>query len=197
MSNIDNFIEPLIEQFIMKNDLVNIIINADDTSVSDNIKSKVYYYDNNFDKVYETINKVVEDSDMLYKQNDYNKSVFNKKYNIIIFGMSSFLDKILLDNKNKIGEIFKKAKNIGVFDFIIVDPVSKIKPYEFEAWYKEGNDKNYGIWLGSGIRDQFSINIATKIEELSLADVPYNFCFVIKNGRPQYVKYVEKTDNKE
>ncbi len=197
LSGIDRFIEPLISQFITKTDLINVVINADDTSINDLLKNKVNYYDNNYDGVFEALNKVVEDSDNLYKQHNYNKNIFTKRYNIIIFGMNSFLDKISDDTKKKIEDFFKKSNNPGIFNFIIVDSVDKIKGYEYESWFKEGNNKNDGIWIGSGIRDQFSINISIKTPELSLTDVPYNFCYVVKNGRPQYVKYVEKINNEE
>ena len=57
---------------------------------------------------------------------------------------------------------------------------------------------NHGIKLGNGINEQYTIKVTQKINSMKL-DVPNNYCFVIKRGKPYYVKYVEvlklKVDN--
>ena len=63
--------------------------------------------------------------------------------------------------------------------------------FEYESWYKSSVNTNDGIWLGNGINDQFSINITQKIPEIR-QEIPYNFCFVIKRGKPVLVKFIEK-----
>ena len=83
-----------------------------------------------------------------------------------------------------------KAKDIEILKFIIVDSVDKIRKIEMEAWYRSNANGNFGIWIGNGINDQYSIKVAQKTPEMR-EDIPSNFCFVVKAGKPSYVKFVE------
>ena len=82
---------------------------------------------------------------------------------------------------------------MGIVNFIIVDSIDKIKKIEIETWYKNSVNNNFGIWIGNGINDQFSIKVSQKIDDMK-ENVPDNFCFVIKRGKAQYVKYVENLE---
>lgn len=58
---------------------------------------------------------------------------------------------------------------------------------------KNNINKSFGVWLGNGINEQYSINISQKVANMK-DDVPNNFCFVINRGKAEYVKYVERFD---
>ena len=83
------------------------------------------------------------------------------------------------------------AGNILYELFILIDSIDKIKKIELEPWYKNCVSNNDGIYIGNGINDQFSLRYTTKLDEMK-QDVPNKFCFVIKKGKPMYVKYVTK-----
>lgn len=83
-----------------------------------------------------------------------------------------------------------------LFFFLLIDTIDKIKKIEFEPWYKSEVNNNFGIYLGNGISEQFSIKTTQKLDEMK-KDIPDGFGFVIKRGRVQYVKFLEEFDEKE
>ena len=64
-----------------------------------------------------------------------------------------------------------------------------------DSWYKNCVNSNFGIWLGNGINDQFTLKTTQKLEEMK-EEIPSNFCFVVTRGKVQYVKYLEKLELK-
>ena len=189
----DNFISPFIYQFTLRKDLINIVINADDMIIDDQIKQRTNYFDGNYDGIFDAIIKTLTDADNLYKQNGFNKNIFNdkKKYNCIIIGINAFKNKLSVEKQTEFSKLFTTGNDTDIINYIFVDTMDKIKNIEFESWYKDNSSKSDLIWIGSGLGDQFNINISTKIPEMAI-DVPNNFLFVIKRGKPRYVKYIEK-----
>lgn len=194
-SLINKFINPFIAQFSYKGSYSPIVINAEDCKVDDNITSNLTYVNGNFDSIFNTIKKHLDDCDNTYKQNNFNKDIFKnqKKVFCIIIGINSFKNKLSSENQSKFNDIFTTASELGVLDFIFIDSLDKIKIFEYESWYKSNINQNEGIWLGNGINDQFSINITQKTKE-SKEDLPYNFCFVVKRGKPILVKFIEEVN---
>lgn len=81
-----------------------------------------------------------------------------------------------------------------MFFFLLINTIDKIKKIEFEPWYKSEVNNNFGIYLGNGISEQFSIKTTPKLDVMK-KDIPDGF--VIKRGRVQYVKFLEEFDEKE
>ena len=111
----------------------------------------------------------------------------------MVTGIDAFLNKLSITNKKLLDEIFKNSSTLGIVNFVLVDSVDKIKKIEMESWYRSYANKNFGIWLGSGISDQFSINVIQRTPYMR-GEVPNSFCFVVNRGKAEYVKYVEKFD---
>ena len=111
----------------------------------------------------------------------------------MIIGIDNLMSKISSENKQKLIDVFNKTKDLDIFNFIIVDSIDKIRRIENESWYRNSVNKSFGIWLGNGVNDQYSINISQKVPNMR-DDVPSNFCFVIKRGKAEYVKFIEKYD---
>lgn len=190
----NSFINPFVKQFSYKENYSTIIINADECEVDKNILSDdTNYVDSNFDSIFKNIIDYLENCNNVYKQNNFNKDIFNsqKKINCIIIGINSLKNKLNDENKNRFSDIFSIGSELNILNFVFVDSIDKIKMFEYESWYKSSVNTNDGIWLGNGINDQFSINITQKIPEIR-QEIPYNFCFVIKRGKPVLVKFIEK-----
>ena len=191
----NNFLNPLINQIIFnkKNNLV--VINAEDYNVDEQNRTKYQYVDQQFNEIFTSLSNFLKEQHENYIKNNYNKSIFNnkKKIDCIIIGIESFKNRLNEENKAKFADLFTNGKDLGIVNFIIVDSIDKIKKIEIESWYKNCVNNNFGIWIGNGINDQFSLKISQKIAEMK-EDVPNNFCFVIKRGKAQYVKFVEKLD---
>lgn len=190
-----NFLNPLINQIIANNNSNLIVINAEDYYINEKYRSQYQYVDQQFNEIFSSLSNFLKEQYDNYVKNDYNKSIFNNKKKIycIIIGIDSFKNRLNDENKNKFAELFNNGKELGIVNFIIVDSIDKIKKFELESWYKNCVNNNFGIWIGNGINDQFSLKVSQKIEEMK-EDVPNNFCFVIKRGKVQYVKYVENLE---
>ena len=190
-----NFLNPFINQIIANNNSTLFVINASDIDINDKYKSQYQYVDCQFNYVFVNLLNFVKEQYDGYVKNDYNKNIFNnmRKVYCIIIGIDSFKMRLNDDNKSKFADLFINGKDLGIISFIIVDSIDKIRKVEMESWYKNCVNNNFGIWIGNGINDQFSLKISQKIEEMK-EDVPNNFCFVIKRGRVQYVKFVEKLE---
>ena len=187
------FINPFLYQFSYKENCNTIIINAEDIIIEDRVKERLSYTDSNFDVIFDTITKYLNDCNNVYMQNNFDKSIFKnqKKTYCIIIGINAFKNKLSAQNQSKLNDLFATASELDILSFIIIDSIDKIKLFEYEPWYKSNSNPNEGIWLGSGISDQFLINITRKIPEMK-EDIDSNFCFVVRRGKPILVKYIEK-----
>ena len=186
-------ISPFINQFISKKTLNTIIINAEDISLNDNIKSYNNYFENNFNNVFDAIKKYIKDATDLYNSNGKDKNIFNNrnKVSCIIIGLQTFLNKISSDRKNELNSLFENLEEMDIINFVIVDTIDKIKKYTYDSWFKDNYNSSNGIYLGNGLGEQILINTSRRIPEMK-EDVPYNFGFVVRRGIPTYVKFIEK-----
>ena len=189
---VDKFINSFINQVIARNDSNLIVINAEDTYIAEKNKEKYQYVNKQFNEVFESLSNYLKEQKDSYIKNDYNKDIFNNmsKTYCIIIGIDSFKTRLNDENKSRFNELFTSGKDLDIVNFIIVDSIDKINKLELELWYKNCVNNNFGIWIGNGINNQYSLKITQKIEEMK-EEVPDNFCFVIKRGKPQYVKYIE------
>lgn len=189
----EDFLPPLLHQFIYKRNKNNVVINADGLNFDETIKKYTNYIDSNFDGIFDSIIKFVSDSEEQYKANNLNKSIFDKtqKINCVIVGLTSFVSKLDKTRQDKLVDLFKDQYQLNLVNFIFVDSVDKLKKYSYDAWFKDNINNNSGIYLGNGLGEQMLINIGKRIPEMK-EDVPNNFGFVINRGIPTYVKFIEK-----
>ena len=189
----ETVLSPIIYQFIYKKAFTNIVINAEDLVFNDDIKKYTNYVDNNFDGIFNTIVKYLDDSTAKYTASNNDKNVFNgvPKINCIIVGLTSFMNKLSQENQGKMAELFKNISGISLINFIVVDTVDKLKKLNFESWFKDNINNSEGIYIGNGLSDQMLINVSKRIPEMK-EEVPYNFGFIIRKGIPIYIKFVEK-----
>ena len=83
-------------------------------------------------------------------------------------------------------DIPDKLLAISAYGFI----KDKIKSIEYEMWYKSAVSNNYGIWIGNGITEQFTMKLS-KTPKYLYNDIPENFGYIIKLGIPSLVKLLE------
>ena len=192
-SNFDSFINPFLYQFNNRQDYLNIVINADEFDVNQNLLNNSRYFDSNYDSVFDMLMKYLNDSVELYNKNNKNKLIFKnkKKVKCIIIGANAFKEKLSFDNQEKFGDLFRTGKDLGIINYIFIDTNDKLNTLGFDDWYKENNSSTDAIWLGNGLSDQYAINVSNRLEEMD-KDIPYNFCFVIRKGKASYVKFIEQ-----
>lgn len=187
-------IKPIINQLLYLKSST-IFINAEDYYLEPVYNEYINYVDSNFDDVFTQINKYIEENYEIYVKNNYNKKSVKKQnpITVIINGINSFKNKLNDNNKAKFGDIFQKANDLEIINFIIIDSIDKIRKFEIEPWYKNTVNANEGIWIGNGINEQFTIKITQKTKELK-ENISDNFGFVVKRGKPTLVKILEQFD---
>lgn len=192
LPSMSHFINPFINQIIGTRVAKLMVINAEEMEINQKYISKYQYVDNNFDTIFEQLQKYINDNYDKYVKSNYNRDIFSNtgKIYCMIIGLDAFKNKLNDEHKKVFDEIFVKGKDLGILNYIIVDTVDNIKKYEYESWYKTCVNANNGIYLGNGINDQYTIKVSQKIPSMKV-DVPNNFCFVVKRGKPYFVKYVE------
>lgn len=181
ISLMENFINNMIKQLEYSNNRI-VVINCDEINIEVNSKNK--YYNNNFENAFEEIKQQIN------LKND--RVDDTKKFTCIIIGIENLKNKLSSVNLN-IEDMFKNVKELNIVNYIFVDSVDKIKKCEYDSWYKEYVNNNFGIWLGNGISEQFSLKINNVTKELR-QEIPDNFCYVVKRGKPELVKYIENFD---
>lgn len=193
--SIDKFITPLINQIIYKQNKRLIVINSDDFRIEDTNKKYYQYISSDFDNYINKLCNYINELYNKYKDNNYNKNILKelKPIYCMIIGIDDLRNKLSNENKKIFDDTIIKCKELDIINFIIVDSIDKIRKYENDSWFRNNCNKSFGIWLGNGINEQYSINISQKVENMR-EDIPNNFCFVINRGKAEYVKYIENFD---
>ena len=82
----------------------------------------------------------------------------------VFYGLDRFLS-TLEDPDGTMSEILSKAAELGNVAIIAIDTANKLKNHEYDSWYKAYSNEENGIWLGSGVNDQYLVNINLSLRE--------------------------------
>lgn len=188
-----SFINAFINQLKQKTSFQTMVLDASEMDIPDDVKQKISYENRDFDGFFNKILKYETDCYDVYSKNNYNITVLSrqKKILLIINGIESFKNKLSEENKNKIGEFFTKAKDLGIINFLLIDSIDNIKKVEYESWFKDNLSLGDGIWIGDGINDQFTLKVSVRTDEVK-ENITDDFCFVLKRGKPVLVKYISE-----
>ena len=134
----------------------------------------------------------------LYMNNNYDKNILNDKKNniIIILGLSELLARIDASKKAEFTKALSMIKDLGTYHIVIIDNTDKLKQQAYESWYKLAIDSANGVWLGSGVLDQYSLKLATSPRELR-EELKPGFGVLIEKGKPYVIKLLEGDNNNE
>lgn len=192
-----NLIKPLVLELLCLKDSV-IFINADDYEFDPDYIKYIIYYNNNFDEIFSKIKDCINDNYNILVNNDYNKSIFKDTENltIIINGVDDFKNRLNDQNKNDFKSVFDKIEHLEFMNFIFIDSVDNVKKYELESWYKNNSNNKYGIWVGNGINEQFSIKFTERSKD-TREDIGDEFGFVVKKGKLELTKFISMFEIEE
>ena len=108
----------------------------------------------------------------------------------VFYGIDSYKSSLttneFLEFKNYVSGL-KGKQNVRI---IIIDSVSKIKTFEYESFYTSNVQAMYGIWIGSGITDQFTIKSSTYNKE-TRAQIGNDFGYNVTSGKATLVKLLD------
>ncbi|MEG0826303.1 MAG: FtsK/SpoIIIE domain-containing protein, partial [Bacilli bacterium] len=172
-----NFIEQLFNVITMIKDTALIVLDAEDVFEKLNIKAA--YYNENFDQVVEKLYCTFKD-----------KKVYQKQFVCAIIGIDNLIGGLNNIAKENFVNLLNMSKDLDQLNFIIIDSVLKLKKLEYEPWYKNNTNNSNGIFVGSGIANQYAI-IINKIVREHRDDIPDNFGYCVNNGKAILVKLLE------
>ncbi|EKN71479.1 FHA domain containing protein [Neobacillus bataviensis LMG 21833] len=103
--------------------------------------------------------------------------------------IDSFIDinnTLSSDGKDKLAVFLDKGASLAVH-LIIGDQADRINTISYESWFKNHVSQSDGIWVGGGITDQFVLKTNKTTSEM-YQEMPNGFGYVIKKGKPVFVK---------
>lgn len=138
------------------------------------------YYNEKFESIMNNLNQLLKDENLKGSNNVF-----------VIVGLDEIKVQVGDKFSNIMNEIMESSKKLGNVNFVFVDVISNYKKIELERWYKTYADVNAGIWVGSGISDQYTLKLSKTPRTLS-EEIPDNFGYVVKNGIPSLIKLIEE-----
>ena len=94
------------------------------------------------------------------------------------------------EQENKLKGILLGIKTKQHIKIILADSVSKLKNYEYDEFYRENVQPIYGIWIGSGITEQFTIKSSTYTKE-TRSQIENNFGYNVDKGTATLIKLLD------
>ena len=109
---------------------------------------------------------------------------------IMLIGIGSLLSRIKPENKTAFSNAIITARNLDNYSIILVEGANMLKTLAYENWYKTCYEGNYGIWLGSGVAEQFTIKLTNIPRELR-GELKEGFGINIVKGKPYVIKLLD------
>ena len=147
--------------------------------------------------VFDTFDIVDDTSNALVIKNDFSNNINSLISNsdsmsVIIVGLDNLLNS--LDQEEKDNFTSYLALNTHDKRFVIIDNVEKIKNLSFEAFLKDNLDFSTGVFLGSGITDQFVIKLQSTPRSLR-EELPMGFGVIVVKGKASIIKLLGDDNN--
>lgn len=116
-------------------------------------------------------------------------------YYCLILGLGTVRDDLSDDGKEKLTLLLQNADLSYGMHFLLFDGAKNLSLFSSDAWYKLHVDVRNGIWIGSGIRDQYVLKNGHIPREPD--EFPESVGYVVKKGRSVMVKFLEPEDKQE
>lgn len=129
---------------------------------------------------------------------DKNEAVSGFEPMFVLINSVSALRSILSDESNeKLSLILEKGSADYRIAVLIGEAVKGASSYSFEKWYKAQASNGDGIWIGSGITDQYLLKPSKTTAEMHDEITP-DFGYAVRNGKCIKIKrlnqYKEESD---
>ena len=187
ISNIDNFYPELLK--VLANYGILAIIDAEKVIDSSMIGNSSLEQNNYKDMI------IKINSDINYRMEQQNSN-YNQVLICIIIGIKKIVDSLDKEGKDILNMMFTNAtKYPDNYKFIFLDTIDSIKGVEYESWYKQIIDNNNGIFIGSGIDNQFVLKLSSTTKEMR-SEISPNYGYIVYRGKSSKVKLLEFDDIK-
>lgn len=135
----------------------------------------------------EQISKLFET--VLYRNNTYKEAIESGgkvedfEQLLVVINSLSMLKSALSDTAyEKLALILEKGKTEYNINFVIAEQVKNISSVSFEKWYKLNVSPSDGIWIGSGITEQYQMKANKTTAEMH-DDITHEFGYSLIKGK--------------
>ena len=129
-------------------------------------------------------------AELVTKLEEVCKNKNGKTSVFMLFGIDSLKNSLDTEGQNKLKELLLSLKTNQHVKAIIADSVSRIKSFEYDDFYRTNVQPIYGIWVGSGITDQFTIKSSTYTKE-TRSQIDNDFGYNVDRGNARYIKLLD------
>ena len=149
-------------------------------------------YEEEISKLLETLSEQY----VKFKDANYDKAAISDipVTTIYLSGLSGILSKLSTDKRNEFTSAINMIKEMGKYHIVLIDNSEKIKQQLYEGWFKEAIDNSNGLWIGSGVLDQYAIKLAINPRELR-SELKSSFAVIVNKGKPYVIKYIGGIEN--
>ena len=133
------------------------------------------------DELSEKVDKMIEYIDSLVNGTDKPNVV------LMIYGVDKFAAKV---EKEKITNLFKKAKTYEGISIVAVEAAAKLKKLAFEPWYTEVFTNSEGVWVGKGVSNQSVIQL-TGINKEMMKNYKNNMGYYVTENVGTLIKLID------
>ncbi len=114
----------------------------------------------------------------------------------VVPSLSSLLDRMSKELREKFTTMLEKCDaSLGV-TFVFADTASGVSTLLYDPWAKTHVSANTGIWVGNGLMDQFTMQVAKTSSEL-YEDIGEDFGYTLAKGRARLVKLLRPESSGE
>ncbi len=190
ISEYSSFIKNLYKTFAyIKNEEIFVF---DTYDIIDNALENTTLVTKNYEDTLNSILQEMSDEYQIYTNNNYDRSSLSDKSHktIIIIGINELLSRISQDKKMEFTKALSMIKDLGTYHIVLIDNSDKLKQQAFETWYKAAVDPSNGVWLGSGVLDQYALKLSVSPRELR-EELKPGFGVYVDKGKPYIIKLLE------
>ena len=126
----------------------------------------------------------------IYKKVNTSIEYDSNKHNLYCFIGVDSLKQFVEYNKITIEKFLEDLTSKNNSSILLLDSLQQVKSVEFDNWYKQFVVNSDGLWLGSGIAEQFILKYNQSGNRLD-NNCDMNFGYVIKNGNARLIKLLE------
>ncbi len=193
IDNMKNFINNFVRTVESNDTFDKIVIDACNFFDTYNYNSKLI--NSNFSEGLNLITNIDNKNKEILSKNNMNVKSLKNERNLlcIIIGLDKFLSKLSDEEKTIFKELLSNNKDINKINFVFIDVPSSFKKYEFEEWFKNTVNCNEGIFIGTGITQQYTIKL--NIQPMGIATIENDYAVVVKNAMPTVIKLINEKIN--
>ena len=114
----------------------------------------------------------------------------------VFVGFKRMCEQLTADGKEKLGLLLEKAESFYKLHFVIVESLTQLNTYSYDAWYKRQITGADGLWIGDGVADQYMLKI-NKITSDLYDENGNEYGYVIVRNRPTLIKLLSPKTEEE